>query len=1107
MLSTISYQNLIEKIEGFIKKYYLNKIIKGFIWFVAVFLFCSLILIVTEYYGYFNITIKTIAFYTFIALHFVLIYFFVGKNVLKYLKFGKRLDLEAASEIIGQHFPEINDKLLNTLQLKKQSYNESQANLIEASISQKITALKSVTFVSAIKLNHNNKYLKYVIVPVLAILLIGLIAPAILNDGTKRFINHNQVFFKPAPFSFEVKNKNLQVLQGNNYKLNIKIRGTQVPQDVYLEDGANVFKLDKKGIINFSYTFNNLQNNHKFRLMAAGIYSKEFELLVFKKPAILNFEVYLNYPNYTKKQNETLKNPSDLTFAAGTTLTWKIRTENSNQLNFVANGKKKVLNPFANNNFTHSQRFTKSQIYSLIPQTKTYLNTENISFKLNCVADEYPTVSFADMPDSINPKIVYFNGKITDDYGFLNLKFNYRIIKSEDKNRVNILKSTSIKINNNYLNESFFYSWDLNLTNIKPNEEIEYYFTVTDNDGVNGPKTVKSALKIYKTKSKNKEEENLEQNTKTITQKLQQAANQAKEIQKQAQKINQSLLSKTKLDFEDKKNAEDLIEKQKQLENLLNDLQKEAQKNLVQQKNLNPQNQQLLEKQKQIKDLFENVLDDKTKKLLQNLQKLLDQKNKEETRENLQQIKMDNKSLEKEFDRMLALYKQLALDQKLDNTINKLKDIAKTQDLLSKQVDKNDLLEKQENLQKEFSQIKKDLKTLEQENKENDPNSDFKNPEADQQEIEKEMQESQKSLQQKQEKAASKQQKSVAEKMDKLADKLSSMQSESQEEEKTVNAEQLKTLLKNTLKASFDEEALLNLTLKTDINDSKFIQLGKNQKNIGVNLKTIQDSLFSLSKLVPQISAAVNKETQNINYQITKSLEFITERKQAETLQSQQHVLTSVNNLALMLGDALQSMQNSMGKGKSGKGKPKPNMQQLSKMQQELNKNMQKAKQQLDKQGGLNPGQKPGQQQGGVTSKAFSQMAQQQQMIREAMENLNKDGFKMPGGLEKTLQSMQQTEAELVYKKISQDVLKRQQQIETKLLEAATAEREREQDNKKESTAAKEFMPNYNVKWQQYQKQMNVDLEILKSISPALNPFYKQKLTYFYNYLNITPNK
>lgn len=1104
MLNTENFQFLTNKIEKFIKKYYLNKIIKGTIWATAIFLFGALTLIVTEYYGYFNVFTKTAAFYVFVFLQLILLYLLVIKFILKYLKLGERLNLENASEIIGLYFPSVKDKLLNTLQLKRQCHNQSDIDLIEASINQRIAALKPIAFVNAIKLNNNKKHLKYILVPLILILILAFIAPTILKDGTNRILSYNQFFLKPAPFTFKITNKSLRALQSNNFTLNVSIEGNHVPQNVYLENGANVFKLDKKDLNTFSYIFNNVQSNHKFRLTAAGFYSNEYELLVQKKPAILNFEVYLDYPAYTNKQNETLKNPSDLTFATGTTLTWKIHTENTKQLNFATDCKTKKLRPTAINYFKHSQLFTKSQVYSLIPQTNTYLNNENISFRLNCVPDEYPTISFSDMLDSINPKIVYINGKITDDYGFSNLKFNYKIIKSEDKTRLNVLKSKPININNRSLNESFFYTWDLNLANVHPNEEIEYYFTVTDNDAVNGPKTVKSALKIYKTKSNKQEEDHLAQNNKRFRQKLHQAANQAKEIQQQAQKINQNLLSKVKLDFEDKKNAEELIEKQKQLEKLVIELQNEAKKNLLQQKNLNAKNQQLIDKQIQIQNLFENVLDDKTKKLLQNLQKLLNQKNKEETRESLQKVNLDNKLLEKEFERMLTLYKRLAFEQKLDNTINKLKEIAKTQDMLSKQANKNNIIDKQQNLQKEFADVKKDLKTLEQEN---NSQSNFKNPLSEQQEIEKEMQEAQQSLQQKQEKNAAKQQINAAEKMDKLAQKLSHMQSENEEDTKSVNEQHLKGLLKNTLKASFDEEELLEVTRKTNISDSKFVQLGKTQKNIAVNLKTIQDSLFNLGKLVPQITTAVNKETQNINYQLKKTLAYITERKQAETLQSQQFVLTSVNNLALMLSEVLQKVQNSMGEGKSRKGKPKPNMQQISKMQQELNQNMQKAKQQLDKEGGLKPGITARQQQNGQSSKAFSQMAQQQQMIREAIENLNKNGVKIPGGFEKTLQNMQQTEIDLVYKKISQDALTRQKQIETKLLEAANAEREREQDTKKESNTAKEeYMPNYNLKWLQYQKQKSTYVDIIKSIPPVLNQFYKQKLKNYYKNLNLTQN-
>lgn len=1108
MQNLSNYASVVNKIDNFIKKYYLNKIIRGSIWLFSIFLVSYLVLIVTEYYIYFGVLFKTIIFYSFVAFQFILSYFLVAKYLLKYLKLGKVLDYQTASKIIGDHFPDIKDKLLNTLQLKHQSLNQSQNSLIEASINQKINALKPIPFVTAIKLNGNKKYIKYALIPIIIFLILAFAAPAIIKEGTNRIINHNHFFEPPAPFSFTVLNKNLFTSQGNDFVLNLKIQGKQMPQDVYLETGTNVFKLDKKTISNFVYQFRNLQKNHKFRFKAAGFYSKEFEIIVLQKPTILNFELSLKYPIYTKKQNQVIKNPSDITLPTGTTLTWKLQTQHATKLNFILGNKNILIAPLADNLFMHQQRITTSNIYSFLPLNNKVANADKISYQLNCIADEYPIIDFNTMPDSINPKVVYFNGKITDDYGFKALNFNFKIIKSNQKTLIGLRKIIPIKIKANSVQNNFFYFWDLNSTNIQAGDELEYFFSVTDNDGVNGPKTTKSTTKTYKINSKDELIKQIEEGSKNLTKKIQQAANQAKQIQQEAQKINQELLSKTKLDFEDKKNAQQLIEKQHELEKLLKDIQTEAKKNKLAQAETNPNNQKLLEKQKQIEDLFNNVLDDKTRKLLEELQKLIDKNNKNELQEGLKQTKADNKTLEKEFDRMLALYKQLELDQKLDNAVNKLKELAQKQNDLSKQTEQNKLdgmQQKQQELRKNFDDVKKDLKDLEQKSKENTPKQEFKNPETQQNQIDKELQQVQKSLEQKQQKSAAKQQKAAAQQMESLSKKLSDMQTDMDEQAADINLQALRTLLKNTLKASFDEENILNLTQKTDINDAKFIQLGKSQKNIGLNLKTIQDSLFSLSKLVPQITKAVNKETQNINTQLTKTLEYITERKQSETLKSQQYVLTAINNLALMLNDALIQMQKPMGESKQGKGKPKPSMGQLSKMQQQLNKNMQKAKQQLEQKGGEKPGQKPGEKQGqGIGSKEFAQMAQQQQMIRQAMEELNKNGTKMPGGFEKILQNMKQTETDLVYKRITQEVLQRQQQIESKLLEAATAQREKEQDTEKQSFAPKPIAPNYNFYWQAYKKQQQTDLEIIKTISPKLNYFYKQKITTYNKNINLS---
>jgi len=1095
-----NYQNLINKLDEFIKKYYLNKIIRGATFLIALFLLGYLTIILAEYFGYFGIITKNLLFYGFVVLTSVSAYFWLGIPISKYIKISKTINYEQASIIIGKHFPDIKDRLLNTLQLNSQLHNAVDNSLLEASIQQKITKLSPFKFADAITLNENKKYGKYVFPPLGILIIIAIVAPSIIKEGTYRIVNHNQVFEKPAPFTFTIENNKLSIAEGDDITLKIKIEGNTVPQDVYIEDGANSFKTEKINTSKFTYQFKNVQKNKTIRVFALGHYSKQYTIEVIKKPAISSVSVIINYPLYTQKAKQTQQNPSDMQVPEGSILNWNIKTENSNKVVFVINKKRNTGLKINENKFSLTQRILSNEVLTIIPESQLVTNADALNFNITCLKDQYPTISVTEMADSLNNKIIYFKGNIADDYGFTNLNLTIKTIKTNVEKKYST-KKINFNFTKNSLQDNFFYAWELNKLGAQPGDEIEYYFTVADNDGINGPKIAKTPTKIFKFLDKDAANEQIENTTQSLNKKMQSAAKQAKQIQHAAQKLSEELLSKNSMDADNKKQAEELIEKQKQLENLLRDIEKTAKKNLIEQKNTNPDNQALLEKQKEIQNLFENVLDDKTKKLLENLQKLIDQNNKNQLKDGLQQMKADNKALEKEFDRMLELYKQLAFDQKLDNTLQKLKEIAKKQDELSKKDTQNQQLKNQQDINKEFDELKKDLKDLEQKSKET-PNNDFKNPEKEQNEIDKELAAAEENLKQKQNKAANKPQQNAAKKMEQLAQKLGEMQNDIESKESEVNAQELRILLKNLLKASFDQEKLLETTRKTDINDAQFVQLGKTQKNIGGNLKTLQDSLYNLSKRVPQISATVNKETQNINYQINKTLENITERRQAETMQSQQNTLTAVNNLALMLSDALEQLQKAMQMGKPGKGKPKPGMQQLSQMQNELNKNMQKAKQQMDQQGGLKPGQKPGEGegQGGQSSKAFSQMAQQQQMIREAMEQLNKSGNKADG-LQKTIDNMKQTETDLVYKRISQEVMQRQQQIQSKLLEAAKAEREKEEDTQKQSTTAKEYAPNFNLQFRQFQQQKTSDVEFYKTISPTLNYFYKSKVATYYKNL------
>ncbi len=1102
------YQQLIKKIDDFIRKYYLNKIVGGVIWQAGIFIAFYLFIIISEYYAYFGINVRTSLFYIFILSQVILAWFLILRHFINYLHLGKSIDHEKASVIIGQHFPSISDKLINTLQLKQQSENNLEENsLIEASINQRIASFKPIPFVSAVHIRDNKKYLRYALIPLATVILIAFAAPSILTEGTKRIIHYNTFYKKKAPFNFNITNKSLEVVQGDDLNLSVKINGEQIPQDIYLEDGVNTFKLDKKDIINFNYQFKNLQHNKKFRLVAGEFSSEEFNIIVKKKPVLINYQAQLLYPNYLNKVSETIQNPGDLTLPIGTIIKWTFNTENVSSIGFRTLNKNISLNSSQENKFSYQTKVLKNSIYSIVLKNNNVKAKDSTNYQLNIISDAYPKIEVTQKLDSTNLNVVYFIGKADDDHGLTSLNFHYQILKSEDDSRKGKSYNVPIKFDNTATKTNFFYLWPLKVLGVLPGEEIIYYFDVADNDGVLGPKHTKSATAVYKLASKEESIKKMEETSQAIKQKMQSAIKQAENIQKETKKLNQDLIEQKTIGYEQKKQIENLVDKQKKLEEAIKDIQKDSKQNLLERAEVKPDQQKLLEKQKQIQDLFNNVLDDKTKKLLENLQKLMEQNQKELTQDQLQKMQMDSKSLEKELDRILELYKKLEVEQKLNDAVDKLNDIAKKQDDLSKEnSDKNNSkenLEKQKNIGKDFNTVKKELENLDEKNQQLDKPAEFKIPEEDQNAIDKDLENAEKNLENNKNQKASESQKSAAQKMQKMSKKLDQMQSGGEEMDNKVNEKELRQILQNLLKTSFDQEKVM-VSLKTiNPDDPSFVKLAQKQREIKDNLKTVEDSLYSLSKKVPQIASTVNKEISNINQQITEGLDNLTDRKIDEANRNQQFALTSINNLALMLSEALQQLQNAMKNAQSGgKGKSKPNLSQLSDMQKQLNKNMQKAKEQMQQQG-LQTGQSKNKQ----MSEQMAKMAQQQQMIRQALQeindNLNKDGQGKLGNLEKTINQMEQTETELVNKKITQEALLRQQEIQSRLLEADKADKEREQDDKRESKEGRNFTPNYNLILQEYQKQKAKEVEQIKTVPPALNYFYKSKISEYFKKLNL----
>jgi hypothetical protein len=1097
-----NYDLLIEKINTFIRKYHYNNLLRGLIFLGAGLFSAYVVITLGEYFGNFNTLLRTILFYFFIVLNLGLIVWLVLPPLLAQLKLGKTLTHDQAAEIIGRHFNDVHDKLLNTLQLKKQATeNAEHRELIEASINQKIETLRPVSFPSAVNIRENSKYLKWVIPPAAIICIIAFAAPSVLTESTKRLIRHNEYFAPVAPFQFVLLNKNLSAVQGEDYKLDLKLTGDKLPGDVYVETANTTFKLDKDNISRFHYLFTNLQQNTTFRLSGNGFTSVPYQIKVNLKPVLLHFDAELNYPAYLHKKNETVANAGDLTLPAGTTVNWKFHTQNTTALLFKIDGSNKTIQPSNNDLFEHHEQILKSTAYNVSPLNNAVKRSDSASYRINVVDDEAPAIEVQEKPDSVSMKAFYFNGRIQDDHGFSSLTFHYKTVGKGSERSV----TKAVKADLAATQSDFFYFWNLKELGIKPGDAVVYYFEVADNDGVAGPKTARTPERTLNLPDAAQLAEELNAGSQAVKEKMQSAVKLAAQIEKSAQKLNQSLLDKNNLSFDEKKQVEELLQKRKDLEDLVKDIQDDNKKNLYNRQENQKQTQELMDLQKQIENLFNNVLDDKTKELLQKLQQLLQENQKDSTRDELSKMQMDNKSLKKELDRILELYKKLDFEQKLNQNINQLNQLADDQKKLADQTQKagnsDKDLQQQQKLNEQFDNIKKSLDDLQKENEKNGNKQDFKNPESEKQAIDEQMDKSSNALKKNERQQASKSQQQAAKQMKQLADKMQSDEAEGQESQNAVDARQLRELLKSLVNSSFTQEKIMQSLRVTNPTDPAYVTLAQKQKDVKDNLKTAEDSLYSLSRRIPQIQSTVNKEITGINAQIDQALENLGERKTAEANRNQQFAMTSMNNLALMLSEALDQLQKQQNKSGKGKGK-QPSLSQLSKMQQQLNQNMQKARDQMQKMG--NPQQGKSGQQG--MSEQFAKMAREQQMIRQSLQQINKDnnkdGTNGLGNLDKISKEMEQTENDLVNKKITNEALKRQQQIQSRLLEAEKAEQEREQDQKRESRAASNMPPGYIKALQNYEQVKTKQTEQIRTVPAALNLYYKQKIKYYFDQLN-----
>lgn len=908
-----------EKLERFINRFYVKQLVKGAFLFLTLGTIFWIVITYFEYVLWMNESWRLTMFILFVVVELFLLYRYILIPLLFLFKVRKGIDHKFASRMIGKHFPNVDDRLLNLLEL---SENPRKSDLLMASIEQRATDLKNVSFVDAVNVRESLKYARYILIP-LGILAVIWVTGDVVSffNSHKRVLNYDVAYERPAPFVFEVLNTDLEVLDNEALTIEVRTIGEVRPSDVQMVVGNERLVMQERHGV-YVYTFQPPVGNFGFYLTANGWDSRWYQVSTFETPTLVDFSLELDYPSYLKRSYEVLSGTGNAEVPEGTRITWKISGSNVEEIDMII---RDTLQSFEREGsvFSYQMRLFDEVEYELTTSNKKVRDFERLAYRLGVIRDQKATVQVNQITDSLNPNEAYFAGQAADDYGLREIRAV--VYSSDDKQSVQRLVLDSPKGNVT----QFYYTFPSGLA-IETGKSYKIYFEVVDNDGIRFGKVTQSEVfdaVLYDDNQLNNKE--LEFQNTTLN-KLGESLKNMQEQEEKLSEINQLQKEEKALNFEEKSQIKNFLQQQQMQEQLMEKFSQDLNKSI-------DKNEEDSEMKRMIQERLERQEAEarKNAKLLEELEKIAEKIDKEELQQRLEELGKNQGKNTRNLEQILELTKRYYVTEKASQIAKELEELARKQETLSELKLGEDFSDKEQKmLNEEFESLEKEIRDLEKDNQELKKPIELDTDETktgaikqDQQDALEEINKHQGMEESSQAKEkedagnnANKKQKSAAQKMREMSESLKSGASGGGQSD-AEDAEMLRQILDNLVTFSFKQENLFDNIQSADVDITQFSKTVKGQQDLRRLFEHVDDSLFALSLRRAELSEFVNEQITEVYYNIDKSLESIADNQIYQGASYQQYVINATNALADFLANVLDNMQQNMSPGQgSGEG-------------------------------------------------------------------------------------------------------------------------------------------------------------------------------------------
>ncbi|MBN2366415.1 MAG: hypothetical protein EH225_10795, partial [Calditrichaeota bacterium] len=902
----------------------------------------------------------------------------------------------------------IQDAVLNYIQLYNNRSSAGSEAIRKKALQQLSLRISSFSLREYSTARTAIPYLRWITLPLSVFIILWILIPDSVELATKKLLLPWRNYIQPFPLTLINESGDMEVLKNDPVTLICSSQGMK-PDNLFLviEDlgqdysnrkntsieiplpTSNRYEYELAHVSNsFSYYFsaelNQTRYRHKKALSGISV------VKVVERPVIRTLQVNVIPPSYSGLDASSMApNDGEITAYPGSTIRLSIEADRQLSQAYLVFADSSQI-PISVAGHTGKASFTPGEntSYSIrIFDTDSIGNDNPVTYGIYLLNDEFPFAEIkqpgadVDLGDELMVPMLI---SIRDDFGFTGLWLRGSVFRqgySKD--------STSFELKIPF--ESFEkgkalsdFTWDVTSFYLVPDDYIQYYAEVSDNDRINGPKWYRTQSYTIRLPSlleilARSEEKQLDQ-----LERIDEISEESRQLKEKLEEINRELKKESEVNWERQQEIKKQMEKQTDISEKLSDIQQkidEVVKELSENEVLSPE---ALQKYMELQEMFQELAPEELKQAMNDLQQALEKADFNQIRKSLEKFEMSVKEFEENIKRFHELFKRVQLEQKMDELIKLAEKLNQEQTEINEQLIESAMPEenfpklemKEENIGKNAEFLAKEMGkaglNYQEVMKEMSRMLEEARNYMNEQELQQRIQEMQQQLGKLSRQEASKSGQELKSSFEMLQAMLQMAKNDMMNQQKQQISEAMQKTMQDMLSTSFDQENLAGRSRQLSPASPQINDVARQQSRLMSSTNQLIQQLIDISRQTFMLSPELNKHMAEAFRNMNQSVQKLEERNPRQAHNHQMQAMAGFNK-GLM---TLQNSMNQLSQSNSPSGFQEF-MEQLQKMSGQQGALNQESMSLFQQQGGGRPQ---------LSEDALARLAAQQEMIRKSLQ-------------------------------------------------------------------------------------------------------------------------